>query len=96
MKYATVMATGLLVNISIFASDMDSTERYADLMENKQRIIRQLNKQAECVRLASDDQQLKACQSARKRMELNVTEKDEVARSVQKLKTGNLNETEFF
>lgn len=61
MKYATVMSTGLLVNISIFASDISSTESYADLMQNKQRIIKQLNKQAECVRLANDEQQLKAC-----------------------------------
>jgi hypothetical protein len=96
MKYATVMTTGLLVNISIFASDMAPTERYADLMESKQRIIRQLNKQAECVRLANDEQQLKACQSALSRMALNPIEKEKVARNAQKSKADNLNETEFF
>lgn len=96
MKYATVMTTGLLVNISIFASDMASTERYADLMESKQRIISQLNKQTECVRLANDDQQLKACQSAFIRMELNAAQKERVARNAEKLKSDNRNETEFF
>lgn len=96
MKYATVMTTGLLVNISIFASDMASTEHYADLMESKQRIIRQLNKQVECVRLANDDQQLKACQSGLNRVALNATEKESAARKVQKINTDNPNETEFF
>lgn len=56
------MTTGLLVNISTFASDMSPTEPHANLMQNKQRIIKQLSKQAECVRLANDEQQLRAYQ----------------------------------
>ncbi len=62
MKYATVMTTGLLVNLSLFASDMPETQRYDDLMDNKQRLIRQLSKQAECIRLADTEQELLACQ----------------------------------
>ena len=81
------MTTGLLVNISIFASDLPSTERYADLMENKQRIIKQLSKQAECVRLANDEQQLKTCQEQFTRVEGNVTGQEKAARYAQKLKT---------
>ncbi len=93
MKYATVMTTGLLVNISIFASDMTASEPYADLMENKQRMIRQLNKQAECVRLASDERQLKACEGLIRQPAANV---EKAARNAHKSKNDNLNETEFF
>ncbi len=94
MKYATVMATGLLVNISIFASDMPATERYEDLMANKQRMIRQLNKQVECIRLASDDQTLRACQPLATRAEVNTA--DKTAKNAQNLKTDNPKQTEFF
>lgn len=96
MKYATVMTTGLLVNISIFASDMSSTEPYANLMQNKQRIIKQLSKQAECVRLANDEQQLKACQDPLTQMEINKINQEKTARNDQKLKTDNPKQTEFF
>lgn len=96
MKYATVMTTGLLVNISIFASDMTATEPYANLMENKQRMIRQLNKQAECVRLASDEQQLKACEGLSKQANLQAAKVQKAAKNAYKSKNDNLNETEFF
>lgn len=96
MKYATVMTTGLLVNISIFASDMTASEPYADLMENKQRMIRQLNKQAECVRLASDERQLKACEGLIKQVDLQPANVEKAAKNAHKSKNDNLNETEFF
>lgn len=96
MKYATVMTTGLLVNISIFASDMTATEPYANLMENKQRMIRQLNKQAECVRLASDEQRLKACEGLSKQANLQAAKVQKAAKNAYKSKNDNLNETEFF
>lgn len=96
MKYATLMTTGLLVNISIFASDMPSTERYATLMDNKQRIIRQLGKQVECVRLASDDQQLLACQDQLAHVEVSAVDKEKTARHSQKLKTEHPKQSEFF
>ncbi len=94
MKYATVMTTGLLVNISIFASDMSSTEPYAELMENKQRMIKQLNKQVECIRLAGDEQTLRACQPLVTRTEVNTA--DKTAKNTQNLKTDNPKQTEFF
>jgi len=94
MKYATVMTTGLLVNLSIFASDIPSTEQYADLMDSKQRIIKQLDKQVECVRLASDEQTLRECQVPVSRAEVNTA--DKTAKNAQKLKTDNLKQTEFF
>lgn len=94
MKYATVMTTGLLVNISIFASDMPATERYEDLMANKQRMIRELNKQVECIRLASDDQTLRGCQPLATRAEVNTA--DKTAKNAQNLKTDNSKQTEFF
>jgi len=94
VKYATVMTTGLLVNISIFASATPSTESYAELMDNKQRIIKQLAKQVECVRLASDDQALRACQATLTRVEVSVM--DKTAKNAQKLKTDNPKQTEFF
>lgn len=84
MKYATVMTTGLLVNISIFASDLPPTECYTHLMENKQRIIKQLNNQAECVRLANDEQQLKTCQEKFIQFEGDVTRQARAARYAQK------------
>lgn len=96
MKYATVMTTGLLVNISIFASNMTATEPYADLMENKQRMIRQLNKQAECVRLASDERQLKVCEGLIRQGNLHAANVEKAARNAHKSKNDNLNETEFF
>lgn len=96
MKYATVMTTGLLVNISIFASDMPSTERYTDLMENKQRIIKQLSKQAECVRLANDHQQIKTCQDQFIQLQGDVTRREKTARYAQKLKTDDPAQAEFF
>jgi hypothetical protein len=94
VKYATVMTTGLLVNLSIFASDMPSTEGYAALMDNKQHIIKQLAKQVECVRLATDDQSLRACQALLTRVE--VTAVDKTAKNAQKLKTDNPKQTDFF
>ena len=94
MKYATVMTTGLLVNISIFASDTSSTEPYAELMKNKQRMIKQLNKQVECIRLAGDEQTLRACQPLVTRKEVNTA--DKTAKNTQNLKTDNPKQTEFF
>lgn len=94
MKYASLMTTGLLVNISIFASDMPDTAAYADLMDNKQRIIKQLSKQAECVRLADDDQSLRACQALADSLPAQAP--DKAARNTAKLKTDNPRQQEFF
>ncbi|WP_029148638.1 hypothetical protein [Methylophilus sp. 5] len=94
MKYATVMTTALLVNLSMFASDIPSTEQYADLMDSKQRMIKQLGKQVECVRLASDEQQLAACEAQLTRVEVNSA--DRRAKNAQKLKADDPKQTEFF
>jgi hypothetical protein len=96
VKYATVMTTGLLVNISIFASDMPATENYAELMGNKQRIIKQLSKQVECVRLAIDNQQLKACQSTFNQVKVRTINPEKLAQNAQKLKADNPKQQEFF
>lgn len=93
MKYATLMTTGLLANISIFASDMPATEPYADLMRNKQRVIRQLDKQIACVRLANDDQTLRTCLS---NLTPIVVRSEEKTLNKQKMKTDALRQHEFF
>lgn len=95
MKYATVMATGLFVHMSIFASDILPTEDYANLTGEKVRILKQLGKQAECIRLASDDQALRACQEQVAAEEIK-SGKEKTARNLEKSKTDNPNQNEFF
>jgi hypothetical protein len=63
MKYAAIMIIGLIVNITLFATFIPSTEHYSGLMDSKQRLIQQLNKQVECIKLASSDQELQGCQT---------------------------------
>lgn len=93
MKYAALMTTGLLANISIFASDMPATEPYADLMRNKQRVITQLDQQMACVRLANDDQALRVCLANLSRISVRSEAK---TLNKQKMKTDALTQHEFF
>lgn len=79
MKYTTIMATGLLVHMSLLAPDMLSTEDYANLAGEKVRILKQLGKQAECIRLASDHQALHACQKELVADKVNLPEKERTA-----------------
>jgi hypothetical protein len=96
MKYATIMATGLLVHMSILASDMLPTEDYANLTGEKVRILKQLGKQAECIRLASDNEALRACQEKLAAEEMTQPEKERTARNLEKLSTDNPKQNEFF
>jgi hypothetical protein len=63
MKYAAIMIIGLIANITLFSIFIPSTEHYSGLMDSKQRLIQQLNKQVECIKLASSDQELQGCQT---------------------------------
>ncbi|MDT7850232.1 hypothetical protein Q9292_11490 [Methylophilus sp. VKM B-3414] len=103
MKYATVMATGLFVHMSIFASDILPTEDYANLTGEKVRILKQLGEHAECIRLADDEQALRDCQEKLNQRQLtqdplarDPSVKQRTARNIEKLKTDNPNQNEFF
>ncbi|MDF0377168.1 hypothetical protein [Methylophilus sp. YYY-1] len=103
MKYATVMATGLFVHMSIFASDILPTEDYANLTGEKVRILKQLGEHAECIRLADDEQALRDCQEklsqrqlTQDQLALDPSVKQRTARNIEKLKTDNPNQNEFF
>lgn len=104
MKYATVMATGLFVHMSIFASDILPTEDYANLTGEKVRILKQLGEHAECIRLADDEQALRDCQEKLSQHQLtqqnllarDPSVKQRTARNIEKLKTDNPNQNEFF
>ncbi|BEV08441.1 hypothetical protein ACFQ1T_08630 [Methylophilus glucosoxydans] len=103
MKYATVMATGLFVHMSIFASDILPTEDYANLTGEKVRILKQLGEHAECIRLADNEQALRDCQEKLSQHQLtqdplarDPSVKQRTARNIEKLKTDNPNQNEFF
>lgn len=94
IKYASLMATGLLVSISIFAAVMPETASYADLMAHKQHMIKQLNKQVECVRLAEDAQSLESCQGIASNESAPMAVKAD--KNGARLKSNQLGQREFF
>lgn len=61
MKYATLTGLALLLNIWVVAANAWSTGEKTDFTLTKQQLIYQLNDQLNCIKTASDHDDLSAC-----------------------------------